>query len=66
MTQIYKSNQMPQTPQNAKEEKSILAFFLNALKMFLSYLSAVFCLIAPSYGNDIVILFSMEKTDNSL
>ena len=34
--------------------------------MFLSYILAVFYLIAPSYGNDIVILFSMEKIDNSL
>lgn len=34
--------------------------------MFLSYVLAVFCLIAPSYGKDIVILFSMEKIDNSL
>lgn len=66
MTQIYKSNQMPQTSQNAYLKKSKLVFFLTALKMFLSYILAVFYLTAPSYGNDIVILFSMEKIDNSI
>ena len=35
------------------KKKSTLAFFLIALKMFLSYVLAVFCLIAPSYGKDI-------------